>query len=163
MSLRSLVQYSVHWLLLIFARYHELEENTPWSLERYLRVSWERIISHLRDVRLTCIIVVFFFAYTSVRNDDQNIAFSCVVSFAINIYYGTLYAYSPEVLPSGHRATGNGTAVALNRVMGIMSAIVATYADTSTPVPVYICAALFAVMAAISAIFPYEPQDGQSI
>lgn len=107
--------------------------------------------------------MVFFFAYTSVRNDDQNIAFSCIVSFAINIYYGTLYAYSPEVLPSGHRATGNGTAVALNRVMGIMSAIVATYADTSTPVPVYICAALFAVMAAISAIFPYEPQDGQSI
>lgn len=25
-----------------------------------------------------------------------------------NIYYGTLYAYTPEVLPSAHRGTGNG-------------------------------------------------------
>lgn len=107
--------------------------------------------------------MVFFFAYTSVRNDAQNVGFSCAVSFAINIYYGTLYAYSPEVLPSGHRATGNGTAVALNRVMGIMSAIVATYANTSTPVPVYICAALFIVMAGVAALFPFEPQTAQSI
>ena len=43
-----------------------------------------------------------------------------------NIYYATLYAYTPEVLPSAHRGTGNGIAIALNRVMGIMSAIVAT-------------------------------------
>lgn len=107
--------------------------------------------------------MVFLFAYTSVRSDDQNIAFSCVVSFAFNIYYGTLYAYSPEVLPSGHRATGNGTAVAFNRIMGILSAVVATYADTSTPVPVYVCAALFIVIAVVSAAFPYEPQNGQSI
>lgn len=43
-----------------------------------------------------------------------------------NIYYGTLYAYTPEVLPSAHRGTGNGIAIGFNRIMGIMSAVIAT-------------------------------------
>ena len=42
-----------------------------------------------------------------------------------NIYYGTLYAYTPEVLPSAHRGTGNGISIGLNRIMGIVSAGVA--------------------------------------
>lgn len=70
---------------------------------------------------------------------------------------GTLYAYTPEVLPSAHRATGNGIAVACNRIMGILSAVIATVSNTSTPVPIYICAALFIAMAAVSAAFPFEP------
>ena len=106
--------------------------------------------------------MAFFFAYTAVRNDAQNVGFNCAVSFAINIYYGTLYAYSPEVMPSAHRATGNGTAVAFNRVMGIMSAVVATYANTSTSVPIYVCASLFGAMALVSAVFPFEPEHSQS-
>lgn len=106
--------------------------------------------------------MVFFFAYTAIRSEAENVAFNCVVSFAINIYYGTLYAYSPEVLPSAHRATGNGTAVAMNRIMGIMSAIIATYANSATSVPVYISAALFVAMAAVAALFPFEPQNSQS-
>jgi hypothetical protein len=48
-----------------------------------------------------------------------------------NIYYGCLYAYTPEVLPSAHRGTGNGIAIGLNRIMGIMSAVIATEADVS--------------------------------
>ena len=58
-------------------------------------------------------------------------AFNCIISFTLNIYYGTLYAYTPEVLPSAHRGTGNGIAIGWNRIMGIMSAVVATYADVS--------------------------------
>ena len=86
--------------------------------------------------------MAFFFAYTQVRNNAQNLAFTCCISFCLvcvspgvdvfstdclqNIYYATLYAYTPEVLPSAHRGTGNGIAIALNRVMGIISAVVAT-------------------------------------
>ena len=44
-----------------------------------------------------------------------------------NIYYGCLYAYTPEVLPSAHRGTGNGISIGLNRIMGIMSAVIATF------------------------------------
>ncbi|CAI6336927.1 unnamed protein product [Periconia digitata] len=108
---------------------------------------------------VTCI---FFFAYTQVRTQTQNVAFTCVVNFCLNIYYGTLYAYTPEVLPSAHRGTGNGLAVSANRVMGILSAVIATVADTSTPVPIYICAALYVVMAGVAAIFPFEPYGKRS-
>ncbi|KAF3765613.1 hypothetical protein M406DRAFT_355989 [Cryphonectria parasitica EP155] len=104
----------------------------------------------------------FFFAYTAVRTEPENVGFSCAIGFCLNIYYGTLYAYTPEVLPSAHRATGNGVAVACNRIMGILSAVIATVSDTSTPVPIYICAALFVAMAGVSAVFPFEPYGRRS-
>lgn len=106
--------------------------------------------------------MTFFFAYASITTEAQNVAFSCVIGFTLNIYYGTLYAYTPEVLPSAHRATGNGVAVACNRIMGIMSAVVATYANTTTPVPIYICAALYVGMAAVAVAFPFEPYGKRS-
>ncbi|KAI8937625.1 hypothetical protein NX059_005334 [Plenodomus lindquistii] len=106
--------------------------------------------------------MAFFFAYTQVRTASQNVAFTCVINFCLNIYYGTLYAYTPEVLPSAHRGTGNGIAIGWNRVMGIMSAVIATYADTGSAVPIYICAALYIFMAAIAAIFPFEPYGRRS-
>jgi MFS family permease len=106
--------------------------------------------------------MAFFFAFTAVRNEDQDVAISCLIGFCVNIYYGTLYAFTPEVLPSAHRATGNGIAVACNRFMGIMSAIIATYANTETSAPIFICAALFAVMAVVSALFPFEPYGRRS-
>ncbi|KAF5649108.1 synaptic vesicle transporter SV2 [Fusarium tjaetaba] len=79
--------------------------------------------------------MAFFFAYTSVKTSVQDLTFTCLIAFCINIYYGTLYAYTPEVLPSAHRATGSAIAVACNRVMGIVSAVVATEANTDTPAP----------------------------
>lgn len=95
------------------------------------------------------ITMIFFFCYTQVRSASQNLGFNCAISFCLvrlatlegenwkltfnqNIYYGCLYAYTPEVLPSAHRGTGNGIAIGLNRIMGIMSAIIATYANVST-------------------------------
>jgi sugar phosphate permease len=101
--------------------------------------------------------MALFFGYTAVRTDAQDVVLSCLTAFGINIYYGTLYAYTPEVLPSAHRGTGNGIAVACNRIMGIISAIVATEADTATSAPLYICAALFVAAAIVSALFPFEP------
>ncbi|KAL2784019.1 major facilitator superfamily domain-containing protein, partial [Aspergillus keveii] len=106
--------------------------------------------------------MVFFFSYTAVRTADQNVAFTCVINFCLNIYYGTLYAYTPEVLPSAHRGTGNGIAIGLNRIMGIVSAIVGREADTSTSVPLYICAALYIVMAIVAGVFPFEPMGRRS-
>lgn len=92
---------------------------------------------------VTC---AFFFAYTAVRTHAANLGFTCAIYFTVNVYYGTLYAYTPEVLPSAHRATGNGIAIACNRVMGLVSAAVATSANTATSAPIYICAVLYIVM-----------------
>jgi MFS family permease len=63
--------------------------------------------------------MIFFFAFTAVRTSSEILGFNCAINFCLNIYYGCLYAYTPEVLPSAHRATGNGISVACNRVMGI--------------------------------------------
>ncbi|PON25999.1 hypothetical protein TGAM01_v204943 [Trichoderma gamsii] len=108
---------------------------------------------------ITC---AFFFAYTAVKTAAQDTAFTCLIGCFLNIYYGTLYAYTPEVLPSAHRGTGNGVAVAFNRIMGIVSAIVATFANTQTSAPIYICAALFIIAAGVAIIFPYEPYGRRS-
>lgn len=106
--------------------------------------------------------MAFFFAYTAVRTDTQDIVFSCLIACCLNIYYGTLYAYTPEVLPSAHRGTGNGISVALNRVMGIVSAIVASAANTATSAPLYVCASIFIVAAIVTVILPFEPYGRRS-
>lgn len=108
------------------------------------------------------ITMAFFFAYTQVRTQPQNLGFSCAIGCALNIYYGTLYAYTPEVLSSAHRATGNGVAVACNRIMGILSAVIATVANTETSAPIYVCAALFVAMAIVAVLFPFEPYGKRS-
>ncbi|KAF5962857.1 major facilitator superfamily transporter [Fusarium bulbicola] len=109
------------------------------------------------------ITMAFFFAYTAVKTPAQNVAMSCVIAFTLNIYYGTLYAYTPEVLPSAHRATGNGIAVAGNRIMGLVSSFVAAYGNTATSVPIYVCAVLYIVMAIIAVILPFEPYGKRSM
>ncbi|CAH0057858.1 unnamed protein product [Clonostachys solani] len=103
------------------------------------------------------ITMAFFFAYTAVRTPAENVGLSCAISFSLNIYYGTLYAYTPESLPSAHRATGNGIAVAGNRVMGLVSSFVAAYGNTSTSVPIYVCATLYILMAIVAVLLPFEP------
>lgn len=85
--------------------------------------------------------MAFFFAYTAVKNNDQNLGFTCAIYFCLNIYYGTLYAYTPEVLPSASRATGNGIAVSFNRVMGIISSVIGIVSDAETDALIFICAA----------------------
>ncbi|CAF5098793.1 unnamed protein product [Rotaria magnacalcarata] len=106
--------------------------------------------------------MTFLFAYTTVRTAAQNLAFACMISFCLNIYYGTLYAYTPEVLPSEYRGTGNAIIVACNRIMGIVAAIVGMYADLSSNVPIYVCAAAFGGLAFISFLFPFEPRGRTS-
>ncbi|KAH7123052.1 major facilitator superfamily domain-containing protein [Dactylonectria macrodidyma] len=104
------------------------------------------------------ITAIFFFSYTVIKTPAQNLALSCCISVCINLYYGTLYAYTAEVFPSPQRATGNGIAVALNRVMGLISAFIAVEANTATVTPLYVSAALFVVLALVSAVLPYEPR-----
>ena len=39
------------------------------------------------------------FGYTQIKTPAQNVGISCAISAASNIYYGTIYAYTPEILP----------------------------------------------------------------
>ncbi|KAM5364604.1 hypothetical protein ACJZ2D_011460 [Fusarium nematophilum] len=78
------------------------------------------------------IIAAFFFGYTVIKKPAQNLALSSCISAYINVYYGTLSAYTPEVFLSAHRTTGNGIAISLNRVMGL---VIAVTTDTATVTP----------------------------
>ena len=71
--------------------------------------------------------------------------------------YGVLYAISPELFPTQDRGTGNAIVAAANRVFGVMSPIVALYANIATSVPIYISAALFIVSGLIALLLPFDP------
>uniref|UniRef100_A0A060T395 ARAD1C35530p n=1 Tax=Blastobotrys adeninivorans TaxID=409370 RepID=A0A060T395_BLAAD len=107
--------------------------------------------------------MAFMFAYTAVRTEAENLGISCAINVCLNIYYATLYAYTPEVMPSQHRATGNGLCVSLARIVSIVSPVVAYYGDTSSSVPMFVMAACFILLAIISALFPYEVRGKHSI
>ena len=109
------------------------------------------------------IAVTFFFGYTAVKTGQQNIGFASAISVSINIYYATLYAYTVEILPSAHRGTGNGIAVAFNRLMGMVSALIGAFTSTSSSVPIYVCAALLGVAGVLAAFFPLESRGRKSI
>lgn len=110
---------------------------------------------------VTC--MAFMFAYTAVRTQKQNLGISCAISVTLNVYLGVLYAYTPEVMPSSHRATGNGIAVCCNRVMGSISPVVAYYANTATSIPIYVMAALMGAVGIIALFFPYEVRGHNSV
>lgn len=123
---------------------------------------------------------VLFCGYTAIQTSAQNTGFSgsictfqplsnlhetlyqLTITFTavcINIYYGTLYAYSIGVFPPAHRATGNGIAIAIVCFMAVMSAVVAQTSDITTTTPLFISAGLFFVLAILAAFFPFETCD----
>jgi hypothetical protein len=121
-----------------------------------------KFTSHLTDYLISHT-VAFFFGYTTVRTGAENLGFSCAISVTINIYYATLYAYTVEILPSAHRGTGNGIAVALNRLMGMVSALIGAFTSTSSSIPIYVCAALLGFCGILAVIFPLESRGRRSI
>jgi len=100
---------------------------------------------------------VFLFASTTSRSSDALLGWNCGYSFTSNIMYGVLYAISPELFPTKDRGTGNAIVAAANRVFGVMSPIVALYANIATSVPIYISAALFIVSGLIALFLPFDP------
>ena len=92
--------------------------------------------------------------------------------------YGVLYAITPELFPTKDRGTGNGVAATANRIFGIMSPIVALYADLSTPIPIYsmslplpcawadgilVSGALFLAAGLIALLLPFETRGKASL
>lgn len=67
-----------------------------------------------------------------------------------------MYAYTPEILPSAHRATGYAICVIFNRVGGIVGVIVGSYANVETTTPLFVCASLYALLIILSVLLPFE-------
>lgn len=73
-----------------------------------------------------------------------------------NIYYAVLYAYTPEILPTAHRATGYALCLVVNRLGGISGVLVGSYADVETVVPLFVVAGLYGALVVLSLILPFE-------
>lgn len=103
------------------------------------------------------------FGYTQIKTPAQNVGVSASITAASNIYYGTIYAYTPEILPSAHRATGYGICVVLNRVGGITGVLIGSYANVETTAPLFVCAGLFALLIVLSLALPFESRGKRSV
>ncbi|KAF2772967.1 MFS general substrate transporter [Teratosphaeria nubilosa] len=109
------------------------------------------------------ITMILQFGYTQIKTPTQNLVVSSAITAASNIYYGTIYAYTPEVLPSAHRATGYGICVVMNRVGGIVGVLIGSYANVETVVPLFVCAGLFGVLIVLSLMLPFESRGKRSV
>lgn len=106
---------------------------------------------------------VFLFASTTSRSSNALLGWNCGYSFTSNIMYGVLYAISPELFQTKDRGTGNAIVAAANRIFGVMSPIVALYANLATSVPIYIAAALFIVSGLLALCLPFDPRGKASL
>ena len=60
------------------------------------------------------------------------------------------------VFPAAHRSTGNGIGISIVCLMAVLSGVVSQTTDTTTTTPLYISAALFFILAILSALLPFE-------
>ena len=107
--------------------------------------------------------MAFLMAFTAVKTRSQNVAMNTMSYITIYIYYGCLYAYTPEVLPSYCRATGSGLSFVFNRTGGLIVPVIAYFANTSTPAPIYVCAACVGILGFIGLLFPFDPSKQRSV
>ncbi|KAL4814288.1 major facilitator superfamily domain-containing protein [Aspergillus spinulosporus] len=123
-----------------------------------------RLIGRRRTLAIgAAITTALQFGYTQIKTPAQNVGVSAAITAASNIYYGTIYAYTPEILPSSHRATGYGLCVVLNRVGGIVGVLVGSYANVQTTVPLFICAGLYAALIITSLSLPFESRGKRTV
>ncbi|KAF8988554.1 MFS general substrate transporter [Cyathus striatus] len=106
---------------------------------------------------------VFILASTTSRSSDALLGWNCAYSFWSNVMYGVLYAITPELFPTKDRGTGNALAATANRIFGVMSPIIALYADLTSSVPIFIAGAIFLVAGFISLLLPFESRGRASM
>ncbi|KIY52391.1 MFS general substrate transporter [Fistulina hepatica ATCC 64428] len=105
----------------------------------------------------------FILASTTARNSNALLGWNCAYSFTSNIMYGVLYALSPELFPTKDRGTGNALVAIGNRIFGIMSPIIAMYANLATSAPIYVSGVLFLGTGFIALLLPFEPRGKTSL
>ncbi|KAG8748252.1 hypothetical protein FRC10_007642 [Ceratobasidium sp. 414] len=106
---------------------------------------------------------VFLFASTTARTSNALLGWNCGYSFSSNVMWATLYTVTPELFPTKVRGTGNGLASSANRVFGVMSPIIALYADLTTSVPIFVAGALFLFAGVVALALPFESRGKASL
>ncbi|CAN6667796.1 hypothetical protein TRVA0_039S01420 [Trichomonascus vanleenenianus] len=125
-----------------------------------LAIYWSRRGTMFTGSVLT---MTFMFAFTAVKTPAGNLGFNFATNTFVNMYYGTLYAYTPEVMPSNHRSTGNGIAVCCGRIMSAIAPVIAYYGNPLSSIPVYVMASSYGVLAIVCFFFPFEVKGKNSM
>ncbi|MCJ1311148.1 hypothetical protein MMC25_004818 [Agyrium rufum] len=111
----------------------------------------------------TALTGVFLFGSTTAVTSDALLGWNCAYNFTANIMYAVLYAYTPEIFPTKDRGTGNALTATANRVFGIMSPIIAIYANLNSAAPVYVSGALFIAAGVLTMLLPFESRGKASL
>lgn len=109
---------------------------------------------------VTC---AFFVGYAFVKTHPQAQALLSLSWFAIFIYYSCLFAYSPEVMPTAARATGNAMAIACTRFALMFVPVIAYYGDPTTLTPVFVCAGIIGLLGLVCLLYPFEPSKQRCV
>ncbi|KAJ5225036.1 hypothetical protein N7468_006261 [Penicillium chermesinum] len=111
----------------------------------------------------TAITGAFLLASTTATTSNALLGWNCAFSFMSSLMYAVLYAYTPEIFLTKDRGTGNALTASANRIFGIMSPIVAMYANLNSPTPVYVSGALFIAAGILVVFMPFEPRGQASL
>ncbi|KAG8730092.1 hypothetical protein FRC12_020507, partial [Ceratobasidium sp. 428] len=111
----------------------------------------------------TCLTGIFLFLFTQAKNEAGVLGFNCASALTQNAMYGVLYAYTPEVFPAPHRGTGDAICSAINRILGLMAPIIATYGDLTSNAPLFVAASLFLVTSVLMLFLPIETAGKSAI
>ncbi|KAJ5778676.1 hypothetical protein N7520_001922 [Penicillium odoratum] len=106
---------------------------------------------------------VFLLVSTTASTSNALLGWNCAFSFMSSLMYAVLYAYTPEIFLTKDRGTGNAMTASANRVFGIMSPIIAMFANLETAAPVYVSGALFLTAGKLVVLMPYESQGKASL
>lgn len=106
---------------------------------------------------------VFLYASTTATSSNALLGWNCAYNFVSNIMYAVLYAYTPEVFPTKDRGTGNAIAASANRIFGVMSPIIAMFANLNSAAPVYVSGALFIAAGLLALALPFESRGKASL
>jgi hypothetical protein len=109
------------------------------------------------------IVMMLQFGYTQIKTPAQNVGVSAAIMAASGIYLGTMYAYTPEIMPSAHRATGFAICIVLTRVGGVVGVIVGSYANVKTTTPLFVCTGMFGLLVVLSLLLPFESRGRRSM
>ncbi|EST09725.1 Major facilitator superfamily [Kalmanozyma brasiliensis GHG001] len=104
----------------------------------------------------TCLTGLFLFLFTTARTPAAVLGWNCATSLTQNAMYAVLYAISYEVFPAPNRGTGDGLAMATQRVFGVIAPVVGAYAGTTPTTPIYVSASFFMAAAVLMLLLPYE-------
>lgn len=108
--------------------------------------------------------MAILFGYTTVRTEQGDVGFASATYFFINVYYGVLYAYTPEVFPAVARTTGGALALCGGRISGGLAPVIYYFGQKSgSSVPIWICGGLIGALGVISLFMPFEPSKYRSI